>query len=110
MRFILRLSWIIFLVLTLVFLAGFVTANHTQTSLLLWPTQMTISGEVWMFVLGAFGLGVIVGASLFWLRSLSLRASLWSKTRQIAELESRIEAAAQSDNDNSLPDRYGRFV
>ena len=107
MRFISRLGWIVFLIITIVFLAGFVTQNHTQIVLQFWPSEVTVEGEAWMFVLGAFGLGMILGALIFWLHSLRLKAHLWSKTRQIAELQTRIAASEQSDDDNSLPERYG---
>ena len=107
MRFISRLGWIIFLIITIVFLAGFVTQNHTQIALQFWPSQVTVKGEAWMFVLGAFGLGMILGALIFWLHSLRLKAHLWSKTRQIAELQTRIAASEQSDDDNTPSERYG---
>ncbi|HCD63515.1 MAG: LapA family protein [Candidatus Puniceispirillaceae bacterium] len=107
MRFISRLGWLFFLIITIVFLAGFVTHNHTQIALQFWPAQATAEGEVWVFVLGAFGLGMVIGAMIFWLHGLRLKARLWSSTRQIAELNARIEASAQSDDDNSLPERYG---
>ena len=107
MRFITRLGWIVFLITTIVFLAGFVTHNHAQITLQFWPAQTTAEAELWMFVLGAFGLGMVVGALIFWLHGLRLKARLWSSTRQIAELNARIEASAQSDDDNRLPERYG---
>ena len=110
MRFISRLGWIIFMIATIVSLAGFVTTNHATITLQFWPTPMSVHGEVWMFVLGAFGLGVVVGAVIFWLHSLSLKARLWSKTRQIADLEARLKASAQSEDDNTLPERYGQSV
>ena len=107
MRFISRLGWIVFLIITIVFLAGFVTQNHNQIALQFWPSQVTAEGEVWMFVLGAFGLGMIVGAMIFWLHGLRLKARLWSSTRKLAELQARVAASEQSDDDNSLPERYG---
>jgi len=110
MRFISRIAWVVFLVITVVFLAGFVTTNHTKIEILFWPLNTTATAEIWMFVLGAFGLGLIAGAIVFWFHSLSLRARLWSKDRRINELQARIEAAAQSDDDNTSPERYGQSV
>ena len=110
MRFISRLGWIALLSLTVVFLAGFVTTNNTQITVLFWPARLVAEGEVWMFVLGAFGAGTVAGALIFWLHCLSLRARLWSKARRIAELESQIEKSVQSEDDNLLPDRYGQSV
>ena len=110
MRFIFRISWIVFLVITVIFLAGFVTTNHRQIEILFWPINTTATGEIWMFILGAFGLGLIAGAVVFWLHSLRLRARLWSKERRINELQTRIERTEQSDDDNNLPERYGQSV
>lgn len=110
MRFISRLVWIALLIITVIFLAGFVIKNDAQLQVLFWPTQIVITGEVWMFVLGAFGLGTIAGALIFWLHSLSLKARLWSKTRRIAELETHIKTSEQTDDDNTLPERYGQSV
>ena len=108
MRFISRMGWVVFLVVTVVFLAGFVTTNHKKVDILLWPLPTTATGEVWMFVLGAFGLGLIAGAVVFWLRSLSLRAQLWSKQRRISELQAQLDKTKQSDDDNSPAEGYGR--
>ena len=110
MRFIARMGWVVLLVLSVVFLAGFVVTNHEDIELLLWPFSITVTAEVWMFVLGAFALGLMAGALIFWLRGLSLRARLWTKERQINELQARLDRTEQSDDDNSIAEEYGRPV
>ena len=101
MRFITRTFWLGLIVITGITIAGFVTSNHDLISIRFWPTQNIIQAEIWVFVLGSFGLGTITGATIFWLQSLSLKAHLWSKTKQISELEVRIE-----DSEQRLYDKY----
>ena len=108
MRFIIRICWLGLTVITGVILAGFVTSNQTPISVHFWPTQTLMQAEIWVFVLGTFVLGIIVGALIFWLQSLSLKARLWSKAKYITALEARIEETEQQLDDKYLSGGYGR--
>ena len=107
MRFITRFCWLALLVTTGVMLAGFVTSNQGLITLSFWPVTIMVQAEIWIFVLSAFGLGMFTGASVFWFQSLGLKARLWSKAKQISELEARIEETEQQLDDKRLSGGYG---
>ena len=108
MRFINRTCWIALLVITGVTLAGFVTSNQGLISIHFWPASIILQAEIWVFILSAFGLGMFSGAGVFWLQSLSLKARLWSKAKQISELETRIEETEQQLDNKRLSSSYGQ--
>ena len=110
MRLITRMCWLTLLVITGVILAGFVTSNQGLISIRFWPTHAILRAEVWVFVLATFGLGTITGATIFWLQTLSLKARLWSKAKQLSELEARIEETEKQLNDNRLSGDYSYEV
>ena len=108
MRLITRMCWLALLVITGIFLAGFVTSNQGLISIRFWPTHVIMRAEIWVFVLATFGLGTITGATIFWFQNLSLKARLWSKAKQLSELEARIEETEyQLDKKRSSSD-YGQ--
>ena len=110
MRFINRMCWLFLLVITGVMLAGLVTSNQGLVSIRFWPTRAIIRAEIWVFVLATFGLGTITGAAIFWFQNLSLKARLWSKSKQISELEAQIVKTEQLVNDKRLSGSYGQQV
>ena len=107
MRFITRFCWLALLVITSVTLAGFVTSNQGLIKVSFWPATMMVQAEIWIFVLSAFGLGMLTGAGVFWFQTLGLKARLWSKAKQISELEARVEETEQQLNDKRLSGGYG---
>ena len=107
MRFITRMCWLTLLVITGVILAGFVTTNQGLISIRFWPTHAIMRAEIWIFLLATFGLGTITGATIFWFQSLSLKARLWSKAKQLSELEAYIEETEQQLNDQRSSEHYG---
>ena len=107
MRLITHMCWLALLVITGVTLAGFVTSNQGLISIRFWPTQAIMLAETWVFVLATFGLGTITGATIFWLQTLSLKARLWSKAKQLSELEAHIEETEQQLNDQRSSGHYG---
>ena len=107
MRLITRTCWLTLLVITGVMLAGFVTSNQDLISIRFWPTHNILRAKIWVFMLAAFGLGTITGATIFWLQTLSLKARLWSKAKQLSELEAHIEETEQQINDQRPSDHYG---
>ena len=98
MRLITRMCWLTLLVITGVILAGFVTSNQDLISIRFWPTYAILRAEIWVFMLATFGLGTITGATIFWFQTLSLKARLWSKAKQLSELEAHIEETEQQLN------------
>ena len=107
MRFIIRMSWLALLVITGIMLSGFVTSNQHLISIRLWPTRAIMQAEIWVFMLATFGLGTITGATIFWFQTLSLKARLWSKAKQLSELEAHIEETEQQLNDQRSSGHYG---
>lgn len=107
MRLIIRMCWLTLLVITGVILAGFVTSNQGLISIRFWPTHAILRAEIWVFVLATFGLGTITGATIFWFQTLSLKARLWSKAKQLSELEAYIEETEQQLNGQLSSDHYG---
>ena len=110
MRFITRLCWLALLVISGVMLAGFVTSNQELISIRFWPTHTIMRAEIWVFVLATFGLGIVTGAIIFWFQNLRLKARLWSKAKQISELEAHIEETEQQLDDKRLSRSYGHEV
>ncbi len=108
MIFITRICWLALLVITSVMLAGFVTSNQDLISIRFWPTRNIMQAEIWVFVLATFGLGTITGAIIFWFQNLSLKARLWSKAKQISELEAHIEETEQQLDDKRLSGGYSQ--
>ena len=107
MRLITRMCWLTLLIITCVILAGFVTSNQGLISIRFWPTHAIIRAEIWVFVLATFGLGTITGATIFWFQTLSLKARLRSKTKQLSELEALIEEREQQLNDQRASGHSG---
>ena len=107
MSLITRMCWLTLLVITGVILAGFVTSNQGLISIRFWPTHAILLAETWVLVLATFGLGTITGATIFWLQTLSLKARLWSKAKQLSELEAHIEETEQQLNDQRSSGHYG---
>ena len=107
MRLITRLCWLTLLVITGVILAGFVTSNQGLISIRFWPAHAILRAEIWVFVLATFGLGTITGATIFWFQTLRLKARLWSKAKQVSELEAHIEETEQQLNDQRSSDHHG---
>ena len=110
MHLITRMCWVTLLIITGVILAGFVTSNQGLISIRFWPTHAIMRAEIWIFLLATFGLGTITGATIFWFQSLSLKARLWSKAKQLSELEALIEETEQQLNDQNSSDHYGHRV
>ena len=107
MRLITRMCWLTLLIITCVILAGFVTSNQGLISIRFWPTNAIMHAKIWVFVLATFGLGTITGAIIFWFQTLSLKARLWSKAKQLSELEAHIEETEQQLNDEHSSGYYG---
>ena len=107
MSLITRMCWLTLLVITGVILAGFVTSNQDLISIRFWPTHAILRAEIWVFVLATFGLGTITGATIFWFQTLSLKARLWSKAKQVSELKAHIEEKEQQLDDQRSSGDYG---
>ena len=106
MRFITRIFWLALIIVTGVMLSGFVTSNQNLIAIILWPTTIMLRAEIWVFVLSAFGLGMITGAGIFWFQGLGLKARLWSKAKQISILQARIEETEKQLDDKHASGGY----
>lgn len=110
MRFINRICWLALLVISGVVLSGFVISNQVLIAVHFWPATIKVHAEIWVFVLSAFGLGIITGAAVFWFKSLGLKARLWSKAKYISELEARIDETEQQLDDKDLQNDHNPQV
>ena len=99
MRFLTRLVYFSIILLSCGLIAAFVAVNNTLASLYLWPFNTQITAEIWIFILGAFASGMLIGGLFIWTKLLSLRTRLWARDRQLAKLhESLAEAEKKSDD------------
>ncbi len=60
----------VFLVFSLL-ITSLVASNSQLTTLHLWPISGQLTIALWLPILLAFGTGLIIGASLIWLRSIA---------------------------------------
>lgn len=68
--------------LVLALLAMFVALNKHQMQLFFWPSAPALQIETWLVMLMVLGIGVLVGAGLFWFRVLALKAQIWRLNRE----------------------------
>ena len=106
MRLTTRFCWLALLVTTGIMLAGFVTSDQGLITIRFWPATKVVQAEIWIFVLVLWP-WLITGAGVFWFQNLGLKARLWSKAKQISELEARIEETEQQLDDKRLSGGYG---
>ena len=105
MRFLTRLVYFSIILLSCGLLAAFVTVNNTLTSLYLWPFNTQSTAEIWVFILGAFASGMLVGGLFIWTKLLSLRTRLWARDRQLAKLHASLEEAEKKSDDALMLER-----
>ncbi len=75
-HFISKLFWLVILILFSFFIAAIVGSNTQLITLQLWPIPGQLSVALWLPILLAFGIGLLFGALLIWLKSItSYRAS-----------------------------------
>ena len=100
MHFFGRLLWIIITVTMMGLAASFAISNDAVISLSLWPLTHRLDLPIWLFGVGAFVLGGILGAILMGGQMLAIRAKLWHAQSQIKKLDK--QSAPDPEKDNSL--------
>ena len=93
--------------LVLVLLAMFVALNKHQMQLFFWPSAPALQIETWLVMLMVLGIGVLVGAGLFWFRVLALKAQIWRLNR---EKQSREEDSAAKLSQDRPPQNTPRLI
>ncbi len=104
MRLLSRLAFLGFFVITCGLIAAFVVVNNSPAIIHLWPSDITLNAEIWVFVLGAFAAGMLFGGLFIWINLLGLRARLWARDRQIAKLSVALETAENKPEEALLPE------
>ena len=103
MSFFGRLLWIIITVTLVVAAVNFAISNHAAISLLLWPFTQNLEIPIWLFGVGAFVFGGILGAILMGGQMLAIRAKLWHAQSQIKKLHKQTAPDPEKDNSLILP-------
>jgi len=85
------LAWLIGLPLALL-LAMFAVANRQPLALELWPLPWSIEVPAYLAVLGALGLGLVVGAAAAGLSCLGVRRRAAQEKRRADSLARQLEA------------------
>ncbi len=99
-----RRAWAIAVVPLAVVLTVFAIANRHEATVDLWPMPMTATVPVFLLTLGALGLGLLLGAILFWIPLASWRSRARRREKRIAELEAALEQSNQRNSaDAALP-------
>ena len=83
--------------LVLALLAMFVALNKHQMQLFFWPSAPALQIETWLVMLMVLGIGVLVGAGLFWFRVLALKAQIWRLNREKQSCEEDSAAKLSQD-------------
>ena len=103
MHFFGRLLWIIITVTMMGLAVSFAISNDAVISLSLWPLTHRLDLPIWLFGVGAFATGGILGAILMGGQMLAIRAKLWRAKSQIRKLDKQATHAPEKDTDQALP-------
>ena len=103
MRFFGRLLWIIITVTLVVVAVCFTLSNDARISLSLWPSTHSIEIPIWLFGVGAFVIGGILGAVLMGGQMLAIRTKLWRAQSQIKKFDKQAAQASEKDANQALP-------
>ena len=102
MRLLKRLATFCIFVLACGLIAAFVVVNNAPASVYLWPSNLTITAEIWVFILGAFAGGMLVGGLFIWASVIGLRARLWARDRQLASLTAALQEAEKRSDEQMI--------
>ena len=103
MHFFGRLLWIIITVTMMGLAVSFAISNDAVISLSLWPLTNLLDLPIWLFGVGAFVFGGILGAILMGGQMLAIRAKLWHAQSQIKKLHKQTAPDPEKDNSLILP-------
>ena len=82
---------------------SFTVSNNAIVSLSLWPLTQNLDISTWLFGIGAFVIGGILGAILMGGQMLAIRAKLWHAQSQIKKLHKQTAPDPEKDNSLILP-------
>ena len=100
MHFFGRMLWIIITVIMMGLAVSLAISNDVVISLSLWPLTHRLDLPIWLFGVGAFVFGGILGAILMGGQMLAIRAKLWHAQSQIKK--SHKQTAPDPEKDNGL--------
>ena len=103
MHFFGRMLWIIITVIMMGLAVSLAISNDVVISLSLWPLTHRLDLPIWLFGVGAFVFGGILGAILMGGQMLAIRAKLWHAQSQIKKLHKQNAPDPEKDNSLSLP-------
>ena len=81
---------------------SFAIANNAMISLSLWPLTQNIVIPTWLFGVGAFVIGGILGAVSMGGQMLAIRAKLWRAQSQIKKFDNQAAQAPQKEPSQTL--------
>ena len=102
MHFFGRLLWIIITITMMGLAVSFAISNVSVISLALWPLKHRLDLPIWLFGVGAFVFGGILGAILIGGQMLAIRAKLWRAQLQIKKFDNKAALAPQKDTSQAL--------
>ena len=103
MHFFGRLLWIIITATMMGLAINFAISNDAVISLSLWPLTHRLDLPIWLFGVGAFVLGGILGAILMGGQMLAIRAKLWHAQSKIKKLHKQTAPDPEKDRSLILP-------
>ena len=98
-----RLLWIITTVTLVVVAVSFAISNDAMISLSLWPFTQNLEIPIWLFGVGAFVIGGILGAVLMGGQLLAIRTKLWRAQSQIKKLDKQAAQVPEKGTNHALP-------
>ena len=84
------------------FVVSFTVSNNAIISLSLWPLTQNLDISMWLFGIGAFVIGGILGAILMWGQMLAIRAKLWRAELQIRKLDKQSAQSPGKDTNQTM--------
>ena len=102
MRFFGRLLWIILTLILMVVAVSFAISNDAMISLSLWPFTQNLKLPIWLFGVGAFVAGGILGSVLMGGQMLAIRTKLWRAQSQVKKLDKQAVQAQEKDTNQAL--------
>ncbi len=82
---------------------SFAISNNAMISLSLWPITRNLEIPIWLFGVGTFVTGGMVGAVLMGGQMVTIRAKLWRAQSQIRKLEKQAVQESEKDANQTLP-------
>ena len=102
MFFLGRLLWIIITVALVMLAVSFAISNDAMISLSLWPLTQNLEISIWLFGLGSFVVGGIMGALLMGGQMLAIRAKLWRAQSRIEKLGKQASQESEKGTEKAV--------